>query len=398
MANGFVQNLLTDAVKGFFGNDYLRDYTHASKTFLPDTQAYSPRFKFLFHVYFDINSDLISSASVPNIPEDHNYGLAVKSVQLPKYSFDLHTMNQYNRKRIVQTKIKYDPVNITMHDTNSGLITKLWHAYYSYYYKDGVQPDPLNAQRNNNPGPSMRANSSGANDSDINKRTLYQPNISNSEDWGYIGEPQSLVQGEEYKVPFFRAINIYGFNNHNFTLYRLINPIIENFTHDTYNYSEGSGIMENTMTLQYETVQYYTGAVDGKEPDAIVKEFGTLEHYDKTVSPISAAGSNGSILGQGGLIDGAGGVMDKLASGDYIGAIKQSGQLTKTFSQPGALKNAFKGDAFGAASDYLKGTPNRNVNFGFPTPSTLVNSAQTSITKGIGKSTGYYPKDYTGPR
>jgi hypothetical protein len=53
--SGFFQNLLKDTAAGFFGNEYLRDYTHAAKTFRPNGYQYAPKFKFLFHVYFEIN-------------------------------------------------------------------------------------------------------------------------------------------------------------------------------------------------------------------------------------------------------------------------------------------------------------------------------------------------------
>jgi len=383
----FQQPFVKDVASGFFGNDYLRDYTHASKTFLPDAYAYAPKFKFLFHVYFDVNENSISAAKPPNVPEDHNYGLAVKKVELPKFSFDLHTMNQYNRKRIVQTKIKYDPINIVFHDTNSGLITKLWHAYYTYYYKDGIQPDPIGSKV------------SGGGGQDINSRTAYSPDLTMNEDWGYIGEPSKIVSGQSSltKVPFFRAINVYGFNQHNFILYRLINPMISSFTHDTYAYSE-NGTMENTMSLQYETVQYYNGAVDGKSPSQIVEKFATDAHYDRKLSPIAAPGSNSSILGQGGLVDGAGGVLDALERGDYLGAIRQTGQLTKTFNNPQAIINAAKGDLTGAATSWVTGTPNRNINFNFPTANQVVNDANNALVKGVGKTTGYYPESYKGPK
>ena len=48
-----------DVLKGFFGNDFVKDYTHASKTFRSNNSALSPRRKFLFHVVFNINSFLI---------------------------------------------------------------------------------------------------------------------------------------------------------------------------------------------------------------------------------------------------------------------------------------------------------------------------------------------------
>ena len=53
--SGFFQNLLQDAAGTFFGSDFLRDYTHASKTFRPDAYQNAPNFKFLFHVYFELN-------------------------------------------------------------------------------------------------------------------------------------------------------------------------------------------------------------------------------------------------------------------------------------------------------------------------------------------------------
>ena len=76
--SGFFQNLLTDAAAGFFGNEYLRDYTHASKTFRPNAYQYAPKLKFLFHVYFEINQ----SAYAVGIPQGANFGLAVKSIKL----------------------------------------------------------------------------------------------------------------------------------------------------------------------------------------------------------------------------------------------------------------------------------------------------------------------------
>jgi hypothetical protein len=386
---GFFQQFAGDVAKGFLNNPYLRDYTHASKTFVTNAYAYAPKYKFLFHVYFDINSNYINAVNPPNIPVDHNYGLAVKSIQLPKYSFDVATMNQYNRKRLVQTKIKYDPVNITVHDDNNGLMSKLWYAYYTYYYKDGLQQDAGGANT------STKITSTLQSTTDINKRNLYNANLTGDNDWGYIGETDndSKLETGNTKFPFFRGINIYGFNQHNFILYRLINPLITSFSHDTYNYSEANGVMEHQMTVDYETVKYYTGAIDGKNPGAIVKQFGDPAHYDTQLSPLAQPGSNSSILGQGGLVDSAGGVMNDLASGNYLGALKGTINTAKTFNNPQTIINAAKGDAISAGSNWLQGTPNRNNLFNFPsdttTPQSIQNNVNNSIQNGVNSVTNY---------
>jgi hypothetical protein len=381
---GFFQQFLGDAAKGFFTNDYLRDYTHASKTFVSNAYGYAPKYKFLFHVYFDLNEN-IPSLKEPNMPNDRNYGLAVKNIQLPKYSFDLHTMNQYNRKRVVQTKIKYDPVQISFHDDNNNLINKLWYAYYTYYYKDALQSDPVGITSTKNNGDRRKT-------SDINDRNLYDPDISQNDDWGYIGESTS-----EYnlrKDPFFRAINIYGFNQHNFVLYRLINPMIQSFTHDTYAYNESSGIMENQMTLEYETVKYYTGAVDGKNPSQVVPKFGDEGHYDTRLSPLAAPGSNSSILGQGGLIASAGGVLEDIENGNILGAARGIVNTAKTFKNPQTLINSVKGEVLAASTGWLAGTPNRNNLFNFPSQSTTPSSVVNDINTGI-VNTASSISDYT---
>jgi hypothetical protein len=342
---GFFQNLLTDAAGGFFGNDYLRDYTHASKTFRPNSYQYAPKFKFLFHVYFEINQ----SAYAVGLPQGANFGLAVKSVKLPSYTFDTHTMNQYNRKRIVQTKIKYDPIDINFHDDNGNLIRNMWYNYYTYYYKDASIPvasvSGRQAQQTGN------GSTNSPNNTNYNSRNIYSQSITGDTNWGYIGEtpdsPSTNTQAAtgQTKIPFFKNVTIFGFNQHNYAAYTLINPIINRFAHDTYDYSQGNGTMTNTMTLDYETVKYFQGAIDGKEPSNIVAGFGLNSNYDKVPSPITRPGSQSSILGQGGLVDGVGGVISDL-SGDnknVLGAIQKAGATYNTLKNIN-LKQAIRSE------------------------------------------------------
>ena len=368
---GFFQNLLTDAAGGFFGSDYLRDYTHASKTFRPNAYQYAPKFKFLFHVYFEINT----SAYAVGLPQGANFGLAVKTVKLPSYSFDTHTMNQYNRKRIIQTKIKYDPIDINFHDDNGNLIRNMWYNYYTYYYKDASKPivSVSGRQTNQNSG---NGNNASPNNTNYNLRNIYSQSITGDTDWGYIGETGTTFNGStstgtgQTKIPFFKNITIFGFNQHNYVAYTLINPIITRFGHDTYNYAEATGTMENTMSLDYETVKYFQGAISGKEPSNIVAGFGLNDHYDRVPSPITRPGSQASILGQGGLVDGVSGVIDDL-SGDntnVLGAIQKAGATFNTLKNMN-LKQAIKSEVTTGITNAIMNPVNntgRNVLFNLP--------------------------------
>jgi hypothetical protein len=336
-------------VATFFGSDYLRDYQHAAKTFRTNGYQYTPKFKFLFHVYFEINPEAYSQ----NISTGTNFGLAVKTVKLPGFSFTTQDMNQYNRKRIIQTKIKYDPVNISFHDDNGNMIRNLWKAYYNYNYADGTKPKVVFAgARGANAGqPGTLAT--------YNERTTYTPSITGNDDWGYIGETPNPGG---HKIPFFKNITIFGFSRHNFVAYTLINPIINKFDHDTYNYSENGGIMEMQMTLDYETVVYNEGAIDGKSPSNIVAGFGLESNYDRTLSPIARPGSNSNILGQGGLVDSAGGLVDSIASGDYFKAFKDAGSIYYNYKKNPPTLNSVASEVVKAATNSVQNTPNtRNL-------------------------------------
>ena len=124
--------------EGFFGNDYFRDYKHGSKIFVADGHALAPTNKFLFHVYFTLNTAEIPELNKAIGGEDgaSRIGMLVKTVKLPTFNFDVEEMNQYNRKRYIQKKINYRPVNIAFHDDGSDTVRSMWYNYYNYYYND----------------------------------------------------------------------------------------------------------------------------------------------------------------------------------------------------------------------------------------------------------------------
>jgi hypothetical protein len=366
--SGFFQDLLQDAAGTFFGSDYLRDYTHAAKTFRTNAYQYAPKFKFLFHVYFDINPQVYNIG----LANGANYGLAVKTIKLPSFNLEVQTLNQYNRKRLNQTKIKYDPIDVTFHDDNGNIVRNMWKAYYNYYYADGLKAKvDFTGTRTASTNPVLNylgGGTLGAQNPSYNERTQYTKSITGDDNWGYIGETS---QANGKKLPFFKNITVFGMNQHNYAAYTLINPIITKWSHDTYSYAEGGGTMENQMGIDYETVVYNEGAIDGRTPGNIITGFATDENYDRTLSPISKPGSNGTILGQGGLIDGAGGVINGINDAiegkplGILGAIQAAGTTYNTFKNVNIAQIA-KQEVVNGLQNAVLQTPNRNLGVSTP--------------------------------
>lgn len=316
-----------DFLKGFTREGLqLKDYAHASKTFLTNGYELAPNYKFMFHVKFNLNTVQIPALnSVFNPTDIAQMGLMVKNIQLPQFTVDSEVMNQYNRKRIVQKKINYQPVQIEFHDDGGDLIRNLWYNWYSYYYNDpsysyGVPVQDVSVPSNSDPG------------FEYNYRDTYGNQRSGTaNDWGYMGDgfgnglASSVTSGipsRETKPYFFQDITIYGLspNSHKWVSYILINPTIKDWRHDQYNYAEGGGTMSHTCTIEYETVKYQTGAQGGIRPDTNIKGFADPAYYDTIPSQLSRPGATATVLGQGGLLDAGIGIIGDLQSGNFLGA------------------------------------------------------------------------------
>ena len=232
--------------------DTLRDWRHASRVFVDNTFSRAPRTKFLYYVVFNVNQSSNFSSEFKNkYGSELNY--LAKTVDLPKYELNTELLNQYNRKTNAYLKITYQPVSITLHDDNHGTSNAMWDSYYSHYFQDqnytfntGVAPETY-------------------------KKNTYEkiPGAL----YGYAGAPVA---------PFFDSIQIITMSKQTFQSYLLCNPKITSWQHDTMDYSDPNGMVENKLTVAYDAVIYDSGIVMPDDPAG----FATL-HYDNGISPIA---------------------------------------------------------------------------------------------------------------
>jgi hypothetical protein len=268
--------VLEQFLGGVFASNSLQSYAHASRLYLDDFYKYAPKNGWIFYVQFKINTN--TKSPLVNSFIDKNgrvIGMLVKSTDLPKFRIGTEVLNQYNRRSYVQNKIEYTPISMAFHDDHNNTTTGLWEAYYRYYFADDAENTYLD------PSPPEKYG-----------------NIK------YTAEDtKSISYGLNNKIkdfqPFFRNIELFQLNRHQYTGFNLLNPIITEWSHDNLNQSE-SKLLENKMTVGYEAVQYANGRVgDNHSP-----EF-NLTNYDKTPSPLSIVGKgNNSILGPGGIVAG----------------------------------------------------------------------------------------------
>lgn len=303
--------------------DILRDYAHASKLFVADNYRLMPKLGFLYHVAIETYPGTSSQTTDnPNGPSE--VGMLAKSVQLPKFTVDLKKYNAYNRPNYAQTKINYDPLNITFHDDSADVVRNFWFDYYNYYYRDADHDEGIYAAET--------------------KYSPYRP----SDRWGFT--PKS-------PGPFLKSVRIYSLHQKRFSEYVLINPKIRSFRHGDHQ-AGSNETMQHDMTIEYESVLYYYGSVSANT----TKGFVDL-HYDKHPSPLTpAGGGTASIFGQGGLLQTADEVIGDLASGNYGAAIFKGIQGMQNAKNMD-LKKAAIGEILAVGTGVLRGNNPTNSIF-----------------------------------
>ena len=211
-----------------------KDYKHAHNLYTQYNFAFAPKVKFLYHIDFSVNS----AAKAANT----NAFLRVisvlgKSVDLPGYRVSVDTKQQYNRKKKVQTRIDYDEVRMVFHDDNVGITRSMLEEYYNHYFRDGLNKNADGTASNYGP----------------------------RDKYGNIVPRYGLDNGSE--VPFFNYIKIFQLSKQKWFGYTLINPLLTSWQHGTLDYSDGAGIMENTISIAYEGVIYTHGNIDISIPN-----------------------------------------------------------------------------------------------------------------------------------
>lgn len=289
-----------------------KDFQHASRLYVDELYALTPKQGFLYYVVFEINEKVLPTDGQWTNNRKREVGLLVKACDLPKFSVEHEVLNQYNRKTYAQTKLTYQPVQIVFHDDHANVTSALWQNYYAYYFADAASSTRQLTQKTFSTPPGY-------------KDTKYEKNSS-------IFQHTDYGLNNDQDEPFFRAISIYQINRRKFSSFTLINPLITQWDHDRLEQSVNSKLLENKMTVGYETVVYGLGSIKKDNPSG----FATF-HYDTTPSPLSVlGGGSASLTGPGGVMEGVSEIFGDLTGGPMSGA----GILQTAIKGANTLRNA----------------------------------------------------------
>lgn len=171
-----------------------------------DTMDLLPRLKWAFKVSITHKNPAALSGLITT---DFD---RIASVSMPSYNVKSNTLNQYNKKRVVQTGIDYAPITMIVYDDRSATFEKFLKDYSNYYYAGSMNYGNTWTDFNNAP-----------------------TGLKLQEEHNYI--KTFTIERENSKTDK-NIINIY-------------NPILTNIDTDNLDYSD-SGLIQYRLTFMYE--------------------------------------------------------------------------------------------------------------------------------------------------
>ncbi len=217
---------------------YLKDFRNAYH-YTPSQDP--PRQQFGGYVSFVLDRDLFRDPFYNDEIEElrTRMGSLVRTADFPQIEFKTQTLNEYNRKKIVNTGVEYQPVTIRVVDTASNAWLTILMKYFAYHY--------MNPRNKGNTGDRDMDNSSNITGAEMIASQFGAGSPFDSNKAGY---------NINYNPHFFERIDYVLYHAQKGTQYSLFNPVLTGFTHTPLDYASNE-LMEFTMTFQYESFTTY---------------------------------------------------------------------------------------------------------------------------------------------
>jgi hypothetical protein len=221
----------------------LRDFRNAARL-TPGVNP--PRQKFEGYVNFILNRELYSTLYGDQASNEFRTQISslVRTADLPSVVFQTETKNAFNKKRIVNTGVTYNPVSMTVFDTvGNEWITTLM-KYFSYHFMD-----PRNNQKSDDrdiAAGNIREGGVENTNSSYGPATGFDVGF-NSNDAGY---------NLNASAQFFERIDYVLYHGNKGVQYSIINPMMSEFKPGSIDYSS-SDVQEFSMTFDYERFTVY---------------------------------------------------------------------------------------------------------------------------------------------
>tara|TARA_B100000073_G_scaffold87185_1_gene67936 strand:- start:1318 stop:2595 length:1278 start_codon:yes stop_codon:yes gene_type:complete len=167
----------------------------------------------------------------------------------PKFQIQQDVMNQYNRKRVINRKIDYDPMSVRMYDTVDGLGLKFAKMLYEFEFQNARLYTPKGHPADGPGGPN---------------RDNYQESVLTNENQFRRTHNFGMIAQENHSHRLIKSIDLYQLQGKLYSRATMIHPRLTRMDMDQFDYSS-SAITNISLSFQYENLMFDDVAVNYKD-------------------------------------------------------------------------------------------------------------------------------------
>ena len=203
------------------------------------------QFFVVFNLYPLVNDDfLLPKYNFLKVFRDRLHFLC-HTVEGPKFQIQQDVINQYNRKRVVNRKVDYDPVSLRMYDTVDGLGLKFAKMLYEFEFQNARLYTP-SGHPADGPG--------GANRDNFQESILTNENqFKKNHNFGMRAQPNHTHR-------LIKSIDLYQLAGTLYSRAKMIHPRLSRMDMDQFDYSS-SAVTNLSLGFQYENLLFDEVAV-----------------------------------------------------------------------------------------------------------------------------------------
>ncbi len=226
------------------------------------------QFFVVFNLYPLVNDDfLVPKYNFLKAFRDRLHFLC-HTVEGPKFQIQQDVINQYNRKRVVNRKIDYDPVSLRMYDTVDGLGLKFIKMLYEFEFQNA------------------RLYTLGSTTERNGTRDNYQESVLTNESQFKQNHNFGMRSQPNHTHRLIKSIDLYQLAGTLYSRAKMIHPRLSRMDMDQFDYSS-SAVTNLSMGFQYENLLFDEVAVrDESLPQNVSTAFKTTSgKYEDWVRP-----------------------------------------------------------------------------------------------------------------
>jgi len=156
----------------------------------------------------------------------------ISSVGMPSYTTRTQTLNQYNKKRVVQTGLDYTPIQLSVYDDVGGEFEEFIKNYSRYYFAQALTVDDVDS---------------------------FNYDLLNQEFSSSTGNSQAGIKLRTNKQFIKNIVIVRTSSPEDVNVITIYNPFIQSIQADTLNYSESAPVQYN-LSFMYEGFDIRSGS------------------------------------------------------------------------------------------------------------------------------------------